>query len=57
LRSHLAGSVRAGSDVTAIVVTMVIVLLVACVVISIFAEGDEDPSEAEETGLGDLLEP
>jgi hypothetical protein len=39
------------------VVTMVLAVLAALVVISIFARADEAPVEPEETGLGDLLEP
>jgi hypothetical protein len=40
-----------------VVVAMVLALLVAIVVISVFSHADEATAEPEETRLGDLLEP
>lgn len=42
---------------TTMAVTMVLAVLVALVVISVFSPADEAPADPEETGLGDLLEP
>jgi hypothetical protein len=42
---------------TTAVVAMVLALGIAVVVISVFSHADEAPAEAEETRLGDLLEP
>ncbi len=42
---------------TVAVVAMLLAVVAAVVVISVFSQAEETPAEAEETGLGDLLEP